>query len=380
MPCRRAAAGRSPSRPAARGSTTVTAALVAAVVVGEHHRIAARQHAITVDVRRHRRSEHHARQIVIAEHQRPLVRTGCQHYASGADFPQQLACAFTRRHRQMVSQSLYHRDEVVILVAECGAARQHLHVGHRSERRFDLLDPLHALAAVDFGLARQQAAAQFALVVDQNHARAGCARGVRGRQAARTAADHQYVAVAEAFVVAVCIARVRRGAEARRRANFLFVFRPPFARPHEGLVVEAGRQKARELLVDRHPVVFEARLRIYAMGNQPLIQLDFGGACIGHRILAALQLHDRIRFRHVGADNAARPVILEAASNEMHAVGEQRRGQRIALKALIRTAIKGEFQRNRAIDAPAGAQTVVLAHGCLPSEAYWPIFSTPSMR
>ena len=83
----------------ARASTTTTRAaigqidgrLIGSVVVGEQHRVAPGQHAITMDVGRHGRGQHHARQVVVAEHQRTLVRAGRQDHPAGPDLPQQLA-------------------------------------------------------------------------------------------------------------------------------------------------------------------------------------------------------------------------------------------------------------------------------------------------
>ncbi|MNT66457.1 hypothetical protein D3C72_2045230 [compost metagenome] len=93
-----------------------------------------------------------------------------------------------------------------------------------------------------------------------------------------------------------------------------------------------------------------------------MIQLDFRRACVRHRVRAAFQLHHGIRLSDVRGDDATRAVILEAARDKAHAVGEQRRRERVALEPLIRASVEGEGQRNRAIDAATRAETVFLAH------------------
>jgi hypothetical protein len=44
---------------------------------------------------------------------------------------------------------------------------------------------------------------------------------------------------------------------------------------------------------------------------------------------------------------------LEAASDEAHVVGEQRRGERVTPEAAQPSAVEGEAERLRAIDPPA---------------------------
>lgn len=377
MPWRLATAGNAPrvdarvdDRHLRAARLQIERALIAAIVVRRDDRDAARQHAVAMDVRRHGRRGHHARQIVIAEHERPLVRARGEDHALGAHLPDHLARALAHRHRQMIGEPLHDGHEVVILIAERGAAREDAHVGQLRELRLDLLDPLQRRLAVDLRAAREQAAAQLALIVDEDHARTVDGRRMRGREPRRAAADDEHVAVRVALVVAVGVERVGRLAEAGRLADLLFVLRPQIARPHERLVVEARRQEARELLHHRHPVVLERRLRVYARRDEPLIQLDLGRARVRHRVRAGFELHDGVRLVDARRHDPARTVVLEAARDEVHAVGEQRRRERVALEALIRAAVEREGERLCAVDAPACAESVFLAH-LLVSFAAW---------
>ncbi|MCY1212595.1 hypothetical protein D9M72_243330 [compost metagenome] len=315
-----------------------------------------------MDVGRHRRRDHHAGQVIVAEHQRTLVRAGGQNHPSCADLPQQLARALALRCRQVVGETLCHGHEIVVLISEGGAARKDRHVRQLAQFGRDLLGPLQRGLAIELGATGKQAAAKLALIVDQDHARTGYCRRMRCPEARRAAANHQHVAVRVALVVAIGVAHVGRLAKTGRVADLLFVLRPHLARPHEGLVVEAGGHEARKLLVDRHAIAFEIGLRIHAGRDEPVIELDFRRARVRHRIRAAFELHHGIRLSDVRRHDATRAVILEAARDKAHAVGEQRRRERVALEPLIRASVEREGQRNRAIDAATGAETVFLAH------------------
>ena len=189
-----------------------------------------------------------------------------------------------------------------------------------------------------------QRAAELGLLVADDDAHAGLGRRKRRRDAGRAAAEHQHVAMRVARRIVVRIGLVRRDAEAGRRADVRLVEAlPGRLRPHEGLVVEAGRKQRRGDVVDRADVEGERRPAVLRLGGQPVIELLHRGADI--RRLArrvALDRDQRVRLLGAGRQDAARPVILERAADEMHAIGEQRRGQRVARHAGIRLAVEGE--------------------------------------
>ena len=53
-------------------------------------------------------------------------------------------------------------------------------------------------------------------------------------------------------------------------------------------------------------------------------------------------------------------MVFETASDQPHAVGEQRGGQRVAGVALVRAAVESEIERLAAVDAAAERQPVSL--------------------
>ncbi len=122
---------------------------------------------------------------------------------------------------------------------------------------------------VGVGLA-QQRAAELRLLVAEDDARAGLGRGERRGEARRAGADDEHVAMGVALRVAVGIGRGRRPAEARRGADARLVdLVPERARPHEGLVVEAGDEERREEVVDRADVEVERRPAVLARRLRP---------------------------------------------------------------------------------------------------------------
>src|SRR5690606_38211379 len=65
----------------------------------------------------------------------------------------------------------------------------------------------------------------------------------------------------------------------------------------------------------------------------------------------------RIGLRRAARDHPARPVIFERAPHEMDAIGDERRGERIALMTLEALAVEGEMKRRGPVDQPALLQS-----------------------
>ena len=74
--------------------------------------------------------------------------------------------------------------------------------------------------------------------------------------------------------------------------------------------------------------------RFWLDALQAVEELDHRGARVGlGPAAAAVDADERIRLFRAGRQDAARPVILERAADEMDAVGEQRRGERVAVRS-----------------------------------------------
>ena len=207
--------------------------------------------------------------------------------------------------------------------------------------------------------ARQQAAAEFVLLIGDNHPRAGFGAGQGRRETGRPGADHQHIAMLIEGVVTVRIGRCRRPPESGGLADKMLIRHPQALRPHKGLVVKPGRGESGGQTHRAHQVKIEAGPAADAVRHQSFVQFDLGGAQVGHRPGALAQLHNGIGFFGAVRDDAAGPAVFETAPDDTHAVGEQRRGQGIALKALVGLAVKTETDGPGAIDAAPGGQSVV---------------------
>ena len=234
MPALRTRSGSSPCG-AGRASTIAATSMpavdetqrrpIGAVVVGEHDGARAGLHAVAIHVGGHRRGQHHAGAVVVREDERALHRARREHHLLRAHAPDALARPLSIRRRQMIGEALGDRQEVVVVIAEHGAARHQAHVAHRREARGGPCDPRHRIAAADrpFGggvggngghlALRQEAAAELVLLVGEDHARACAAGGPRRGEARGAAAHDQHVAMGVHPVVAIGIGLGGRRAE-----------------------------------------------------------------------------------------------------------------------------------------------------------------------
>jgi len=143
-------------------------------------------------------------------------------------------------------------------------------------------------------------------------------------------------------------------AQSCRRADNGFVDAfPERGRPHEGLVVEAGREEGCEQRIDRKQIEAKRWPAILARGLEPVEHFDRGRARVWLAASAAAQFHKRIRFFRAGGENAARAVIFETAADQTDAVRQQRGCERIAGESVDLATVKISAQRQRPIDQSA---------------------------
>jgi hypothetical protein len=214
----------------------------------------------------------------------------------------------------------------------------------------------------DAGLGEEPAAG-LRLLVDQDHLRAAASRRERRRETGGAGPDDQHVAVGEAAGVGVGIGPRGRGTEPGRAADERLVdLVPEGLRPHEGLVVEAGREQHVEAVVDRADVALERRPAVLARRAETLEDLGDRRPRVGLEAApAAVGADERVRLLAAGRQDAARPVVLERAADEMDAVGEQRRRERVAGPADEGPAVEEEADGPRRIGAAlAGDAEAVL--------------------
>ena len=153
------------------------------------------------------------------------------------------------------------------------------------------------------------------LLLDKHHPRSRLRGGNRGGHAGRAAAGHQHVRVNVALVD-LGPRRVRGNVPGvREPLQHALIQRPQGARTHKGFVIETGRQKAVDSLRNAHQVRVERRPGILMDDDLPLpCRLD-ADANVG----ASVYLHQAVGTFPGNAQQAARPVVFEAAAENPHA-------------------------------------------------------------
>ena len=248
-----------------------------------------------------------------------------------------------------------------MVVADRGGAGHHRDVRQRRQFGGGGREPVpRRLVVDDDRRLGEQRAADLGVLVDDHHGRAGAAGGERGGEAGGAGADDEDVGVGEARGVGVGVGLGRRDAEAGGVADHRLVDAiPEGARPHEGLVVEAGGEQRAEVVVDRAHIEGERGPAVLARRLEAGAQLLEGGAGVRLEAAgAAAGAEEGVRLVGSGGDDAARAVVLERPPHQVDAVREQRRGEGVTGEALVALAVDGEADRALVVDAAAVREAV----------------------
>src|SRR5262249_29988000 len=143
------------------------------------------------------------------------------------------------------------------------------------------------------------------------------------------------------------------------------------ARPHERFVVKPGRNEGGDEVIHGSDVEIQTGPAVLTLRLQALVQLNLGGSQIGRITSGITPYGDQcVGFFGTGGKNSTRPMVFEGSAHQMHAIGEQRRGERVACKASVRASIKGEVQHPRTVDPASSGRAqaaTVHAHGRSPT-------------
>ena len=303
---------------------------VSLVGCGDDNGARTRAHAVAVEKCAGCARQQDPGPVVAREDQRALDRPGREHHFAGAHLPLPLARPVRRRDGEVVGEALVETHEVMGEIAERRRARKQRDARVGGERGDRARQPVGRRPPLDKGIgvriAGKQCPPELRLLIAQDDARAGGGRSGGGGKSRGTCADHEDVAMRVTRGVAIGVCRPRRYAEARGCADARLVERlPRAARPHEGLVVEARGDEGRHQIVDGTDIEREARPAVLALRHEAVVELELRGAHVrgaARRIPA--HTHERIGFLGARGQHAPRPVILEGAAEQMHAVGQQR--------------------------------------------------------
>ena len=188
----------------------------------------------------------------------------------------------------------------------------------------------------------KEVAAQLRLIVNERDAAALLRGGDGGCDSSRAATDNRYVGVEVEVLVARRIVRRRRGvvghlAEAGDAADE-WLDKAPGGRVGEGLVVETDRHQPVEPLGNGQPVSFQRGGGVLVAHLHP--GADRLGA--GADVRCAVHVDQAVGAAAGGAQQAARPVVLEAAAENALPGAIQGRRDGIAGLGGRRLAVEGE--------------------------------------
>ena len=294
------------------------------------------------------RSQHDPGHIVPGKHQRAFDRALRQDHFTRADPPQFFARAIAKLG-QVIGQPFDRANEVVMVITERRGPAQHRDVrrGGQVLEAFFQPRPQRRIG--------QRAAARLVLFVDQDHAFGGAAGFQRRVDPGGAGANNQQVAMRISGRVVIGIFLAWRFTKSGHAADHRLVqLVPERAGPHEGLVVKARREEHAEPVIDRAQICLERRPPVLAGRHQTVINFHPGGAQVGGvAARSAADRNQRVGFFAARAEQPARAVVLERAPEQHHAVGEQRRGERITGEPLIRRSVEAEADRAAAINPPA---------------------------
>ncbi len=342
---------------------------VPVIIVGKDGDMLGRGGGKAVHIAAYRAGLHDARPVIVGKADQPFGGAGAQQRAPGIDAPQDLPRLASVRRGDMVAGAFQHGMDAMVEHPDGGASRHQPHIGKALQFGHHSGGPVGTRHAADTEALLKQPAAGTEILVDEDHLGTGASGGQRRRQPGRSGPDHQQVAMAKSAVIDIRIVlagqRAKAGCAPDDRLVDTF---PEGFRPHEGLVVEACAEKVRQPVIDRHQIESKRREPVLASGDQPVMELGHGDPAVRLAAGAGAKLDKAVRLFRSGRNNAARTVIFERASDKPHAVGDQRRGERVAGKAAITPPVKGEAERCAAVDQ-AAVKTVHLGHFALRPEA-----------
>ena len=337
--------------------------LIGVVGYGEHNRAGAAFNTKPVQQYPRRARQHHTGAIIVGKNQGPLDGTRCQNHLFCPHLPQPLSHITRLGIGQMVGDALAQADKVLLIIAKGRGARQSPDVRVHGQNHENIQWPLISLTPVDSGRARaQKRAAKLRALVANDNIRAALRRRQRRRQSGRPRPHHQHIAMRKPVGVMIRIRFFGRVTKPGGTADDRLINRvPKQLREHKGFIIEACGKNGREQRIHRADIKFQAWKPVLADCGQALIKLHFAGAQIGCAAPAIpADTNQCVGFIAAHRHQAARPVIFERAPHQMHAIGNQCRGQRIPPRALIGHAIKTEINRLGAVNASAGR----CAHVC----------------
>ena len=222
--------------------------------------------------------------------------------------------------------------------------------------------PLGGRPAINHLCPVDEAAAGRVAVIDQNHIPPGFGRCKSGLEPRRACADDNKLGRGMALRgVRGKALRPVHAPKARHSADRRLEQVP--GGPEESLVIEGCRDEAGKAVQHRQGIAPRGQGRVHAFDPHARQQGCRRRPAIRRADAVQCHIEDGIGFFDPSPPEAARAVILERAAHEMNAVGDQRRGERIAFQAGEALAARpghSEHQTGLAVDVAAVGQGCVI--------------------
>src|SRR6202522_431467 len=316
--------------------------LVGLIAVGRNHDAAAARYAVGVGIFLNRAGKHDTGTIVVGEYHGPLERTGGGNDCTGPDLPQAFAQHAGRILRIDAVYDLPRAYQVVIVDAERQRASQ--------DANAQLLCLLDQRRRWRIALIAQPAAQVRGAAEQQDFGAAAC-RADRGRNARDARADDEHIRADRDFLVAIWIRFGRCAAKTRQASNAWLVHMPIW--PFECFVIKAGGENRRKPIVDRRNVKSNAGPTVHAGRDEAWMNFKQAGPHIWRASRTRSHIHKTRGFFNAAAVDPTRPMQFDAASDELHAIREQCRGQGVAMKSGVGTIVESKPDLAGAIEPRA---------------------------
>ena len=368
-------AGVNDGRDPAAGIGQIEGSVPGAVMAGQHGDVVTDADAIAVQIGLRRTRQHHAGAVVAVKDQRFFQRALCKDHPLRADPPHPFARGILRQLVQMIGQSFAQRDHVLMVIADGGRAGHHADA-KRAQFRQPRCQPCPGSGLINpHRWIGQDRATHFGILVHQHDPRTRQGGAVGRSDPRRSGANHQHIRVQVTRGIGVGIFLAGGFAQTRGSTDERLIdLVPEAAWPHEGLVIETGREQHIGAIVHGPDVEGQARPFVLAFGDQPLAQFLHGGAGVGFKPARPARGADQgIRFLGPGGDGTTRTVVFERSSHQVNAIGQQGRGDGVPAQSLIGFAIEGKADRGIVIDAAASGDAIAVhSAASLRSGRGWP--------
>ena len=316
---------------------------IGVIVVGDNNRAVARGHAIINHIVTHSRGQHDARYIVARKRERTFNRTGRRHNLLGADAPQTMTRTIAQR--RMIAHTFIAQHIAVVINPCPHHAGADGDVVHGLQLGQQLGNVVRDRRAIDFTTINRRTATPMRGLFHQQNLCTGLACLQSRLQTRNTTTNHHHVHIGVEVFIGVHVTVFRHFAEARRLAHDGFKqVLPGKGREHEGLIVEARREEARHVVVDRAHVELQRRPVVLRRAGQTIKQLGRGGTLVRLELAAFPKVHQSVRLFSTRSHHTTRAVVLEGPAHHHLVIGQQSRGQRVTLIAGEALAVESKVQ------------------------------------